>query len=195
MCKCVDGRSRQLAAVQLSSSDMVYLELQASASSGQRTFHEIDPVAALQQFQSQRSPASGQIRSPKTGSVKPSSFFSSSKDRPAIAEQQAPQRVQHSHTIRSKTGQHNHSNDGMRLSDFGEEPLAINTPHSPFHKTAVDQQDTTSDQQDSSADNQASFSGRSVADADVALDVSMLSTSKHTDYICSTKDDPLVKGR
>lgn len=185
-----------IAAVQLSVSDMVFLELQPSASSGQSTFHEVDAIAALQQLQQcQRSAASGQIRSPKKGSVKMSSFFSHSKDRPALTQHPAPQRVQHSHTAKSNVGQHVYSNDGMRLSDFGEEPLVIHTPRSPLHKTALDQHDAISDQQDITFDNEASISGRSAADADVALDLSAVSNSRRTGYICGTKDDPLVKGR
>lgn len=83
----------------------------------------------------------------------------------------------------------------MRLSDLGEEPLVVNTPRSPLHKTALDQHDGTSDQQDITFHNEASISGRSAADADVALGLSALSNSRRTGYICSTKDDPLVKGR
>lgn len=185
---------KHLAAVQLLVSDMVYVELQPSASSGQSTFHEIDAIAALQQLQSQRSAASGQTGSPKKGSVKTSSFFSQSKDRPALTQHPAPQRVQHSHTVKSKTGQHAYSNGGMRLSDFGEEPVAVNTPRSPFQTKALHQHDTNSDQQDSSSDNEACISRRSAADANGVLDLTALN-SRRTGYTCSTKDDPLVKGR
>lgn len=147
-------------------------------------------MAALQQLQTQRSAAMVQAKSSKKTTNTKSSFFSQPTHRSSTPQHSVPQLKPRRSAAKSKARPHQYSNDGMRLSDFGEEPLAINTPHSPRQNVT-----TTSHQPDARNEDAASTSGRSVADDYLDQEFLALSDSRRTGYICSTKDDPLVKGR
>ena len=164
--------------------------MQPSSAGGQATFQQIDAVAALQQLQTQRSAAMVQAKSPKKVSNTKNSFFAQPSHRSRTPQHSVPQLKPRQHTAKSKARPQQYSNDGMRLSDFGEEPLAINTPHSPRQNVT-----TTSHQPDAKTEDCASTSGRSMADDYLDQEFLALSDSRRTGYICSTKDDPLVKGR
>ena len=74
----------------------------------------------------------------------------------------------------------------MRLSDLGEEPLAIDTPRSPRQRAGVMQPEADS--------SPASTSGHGMTGQEAST-LNGNSTLRGKGYICSTKNDPLVKGR
>lgn len=167
---------------------MVLLELQPPSTSGQHTFQQIDALTALQQLESQRSLTVRQAKSALRDSNNTSSLFSLPKHSSAATQHKFLHQIPGRYAAKAKTRQQQYCNDGMRLSDVGEEPFAMATPRSPLR-------DTTVEQPDSSLINQASTSERSAADADFDLEFSALASTSHTGYICSTRNDPLVKGR
>lgn len=165
---------------------MVLLDLQPSPLSGQCNFQQIDAKAALQQLESQRLSPVKQARATTGKSHEASNILLQPKHSLVVPQQTSFRQTPRHHLAKARL-QHLCS-DGMRLSDVGDGPLAIDTAQHTTHEIAPEQ--PACDPVD-----QASTSERSAANADDDLEVSALLSTKHTGYICSTKNDPLVKGR
>lgn len=163
---------------------MLTLDLPPSAADRQGIFQQVDAAAALQQLQLDQRAPQFDHKSPKQSSNSSSSFFRQFPA-PATAQPQAPKQ---SPAARSgKPTNSSYAHDGMRLSDLGEEPLAINAPRSPRQRAGMVQPEA-------SALDLASTSGRSIAGQEASASNS-ISNTRGKGYVCNPKNDPLVKGR
>lgn len=164
----------------------VELQLPSTRKGLPGSFQQIDPVAALQQLiENQRVPR--ETRSLAVGTQKTEADTS-------LQLLQIVSQVPRRHNVepRTKSGavqttsprgaQRNYSNDGVRLSELGEQPLAVG------RESFVGQQQELSFSLPAPGTGGGSHSGSHSAAAEQLH-------SKRKSYVCSTKDDPLVKGR
>ncbi|DBA77600.1 TPA: hypothetical protein ACH3X1_009400 [Trebouxia sp. C0004] len=167
---------------------MVTLELQSTAAQQRQsdTFQQVDPVAALQQlviqYRTARVASSRAAQQKRSASNSPHPLCSasySSKKQPS-ADARAPRCCS---SNRAGSTPHQYTNDGVRLSELGEQPLAIGTAEPLVSK-----------------EGELSFSLQAAEGVVVSYDgvpdaAGEAGHTQHRKYVCSTKDDPLVKGR
>ncbi len=167
---------------------MVALELQSPAVQQRQsdTFQQVDPVAALQQLVIQHrtarvasSRAAQQKKSASNSPHPPCSVSYSSKKQPS-ADEGTPRGCS---SIRCGSTPHHYTNDGVRLSELGEQPLAIGTA-----EPLVSEEGELSFSLPATEGVVVSYGG--VPDA-----AGEAGHTQRRKYVCSTKDDPLVKGR
>ena len=169
---------------------MVNLELQLPTTpqnlSG--SLHQVDALAALQQLSLQHRAA--RVVSSRAAQGTPA--VSQSHQIPYsvvhLAEQQRTARdsspcSRQCTSSRSRNTPQTYTNDGVRLSELGEQPLAVGTPRPP-----VFEEEELSFSLPA-AQNIAAIYSSAPGAADEQIH------SHRRKYVCNTKDDPLVKGR
>ena len=150
------------------------------------SLQQVDPVAALQQLiENQRVP-----RAPRSLAAERQEAEVDTSLQPLHIVSQAPQRysVQRetkpstSQTPSPRSAQRTYSNDGVRLSELGEQPLAIG-------KEISDEQhqELSFSLPDPETGRGSHSRGHGAASEQLH--------PKRNSYVCSIKDDPLVKGR
>ena len=152
------------------------------------SFQQVDPVAALQQLSLQnRTAHAGTSRTVQKDTIAcciphlPHSVVQPSKIQHTA--EQARFSSQHTTSTRSRSTPHTYAPDGMRLSELGEVPLSVGTP-----RPLVFEEEELSFSLPAPA-------GLPVSDDSVAGVPKQISHSQRKKYVCSIKDDPLVKGR
>ena len=167
---------------------MVTLELQppSAGKAVPGSLQQVDPVAALQQLiGNQRVPRAPRSLAAKRQEAKVDTSLqllqnaSQAPQRHSVKRETTPPTSQ---TTSPRSAQRTYSNDGVRLSELGEQPLAVGK------EIFVGQQQELSFSLPDWETNRGSHS-RSHGAASEQLH------SKRNSYVCSTKDDPLVKGR
>ncbi|KAL3144005.1 hypothetical protein ABBQ32_003813 [Trebouxia sp. C0010 RCD-2024] len=150
------------------------------------SFRQIDPVAALQHvIENQRVSRPPRTLAADSQEVDVSTSLQLVQNLPQASQRQNVKRGTKCRTLQATTPrgvQHSYSNDGVRLSELGEEPLAVDSGH------ALDEQQELS----FSLPDPGSPEGCHSRNHDVTAEQLY---SKHRSYVCNTKDDPLVKGR
>lgn len=169
---------------------MVTLELQLQLPSAEKalpgSLQQVDPVAALQQLiQHQRVPRASRSLAASRQVVQIDTTLQPLEVPPQLPKQHSPRQVTKpttSSTTSPRSAQRKYANDGVRLSELGEQPLAVATDssHGPQQELSFSLLDPGT-----SGSSQSRRHGASVEQLH----------SKRKAYICSTKDDPLVKGR
>lgn len=167
---------------------MVTLELQLP-SAGKAlpgSLQQVDPVAALQQLiENQRvSPAAKSIAAKRQEvdvdtSLQPLQIAAQAPQRHSVQRETKPPTSQ---TTSPRTAQRKYSNDGVRLSELGEQVLAVG------REISVEQQQELSF---SRPDLEISRGNHSRSKGAAAAQFH----PKRNSYVCNTKGDPLVKGR
>lgn len=166
---------------------MVALELHSPAVQQRQsdTFQQVDPVAALQQLVIQHRTArvatsrAAQHKKSASNSPHPLCPVSYSSKKQPSADEGTPRGC----SSTSGSTPHHYANDGVRLSELGEQPLAIGTAEPLVFE-----------------EGELSFSlpateGVVVSSGGVPDAAGEAGHTQHRKYVCSTKDDPLVKGR
>jgi len=167
---------------------MVALELHSPAVQQRQsdTFQQVDPVAALQQLVIQHRTArvassrAAQHKKSASNSPHPLCPVSYSSKKQPSADEGTPRGCS---STRSGSTPHHYANDGVRLSELGEQPLAIGTAEPLVFE-----------------EGELSFSlpateGVMVSSGGVPDAAGEAGHTQRRKYVCSTKDDPLVKGR
>lgn len=169
---------------------MVALELQLQLPSAEKalpgSLQQVDPVAALQQLiQNQRVPRAPRALAAARQEVEIDTTLQPLQVPPQLPKPHSSRpttKPTTSQTSSPRSAQRKYANDGVRLSELGEQPLAVATESS--HGA---QQELSFSLLDpgSSGGSQNRSHGAPVEQLH----------SKRKGYICSTKNDPLVKGR
>ena len=152
------------------------------------SFQQVDPVAALQQLSTQnRAAHAGTSRTVRKDTIACSiPHLPHSVVQPPKVQRTAEHAKLSSQcttSTRARSTPHTYANDGVRLSELGEVPLTVGSPRPPVFE-----------------EEELSFSlpapdSLGVGD-DSAPEVSKrISHAQRKKYVCSIKDDPLVKGR
>lgn len=167
---------------------MVTLELQLPSNRKDLpgSFRQIDPVAALQHLvESQRVSRLPKSLAVDSQEVDVGTSLQLVQNVTQASHRQNIKRGTKSQTLQATTPrgvQNSYSNDGVRLSDLGEQPLAVDSG------CALDEQQELS----FSLPDPGSPEGCHSRNHDVTAEQLY---SKRRSYVCNTKDDPLVKGR
>lgn len=150
------------------------------------SLQQVDPVAALQQLienqrvsRAPRSLAAERQEAEVDTSLQPLHIVPQAPQRHSVQRETKPSTSQ---TPSPRSAQRKYSNDGVRLSELGEQPLAIGK------EISVEQHQELSFSLPDPTTSRGSHS-RSHGAALEQL------SPKHNSYVCSIKDDPLVKGR
>ena len=167
---------------------MITVELQLPSTEHRQaaSFQEIDAVAALQHLvHSQNAACTHSSSRNGIARLRTVSHLPKSRAQASPRQQSGPQLNLHSHcsgAFSPRVPQHTYTNDGVRLSDLGEQPLAVGSD-----SACLGQQELSFNLPDH-VDSGYSHS-KALAEADEQ------SHPNGRSYICTTKDDPLVKGR
>lgn len=170
---------------------MVTLELQLQLPSAEKalpgSLQLVDPVAALQQLiQNQRVPRVSRSLAAARQEVEIDTTLQPLQVPPQLPKQHSSRQTTKpttaSPTTTPRSAQRKYANDGVRLSELGEQPLAVATEssHGPQQELSFSLLDPGN-----CGGSQSRHHGASVEQLH----------SKRKGYVCSTKDDPLVKGR
>ena len=168
---------------------MVALELQSPAAQQRQSdnFRQVDPVAALQQLVIQHRTA--RVASSRAAQHKKSA--SNSPHPPCPISKKQPSAdvgiLRVCSSTRSGSTPHHYINDGVRLSELGEQPLALGTA-----EPLVSEEGELSFSSPATEGVEVSSGGGGGGVPDAAGEAGHTQRRK---YVCSTKDDPLVKGR
>lgn len=164
----------------------VELQLPSSKKSLPGSFQQIDPVAALQRLiESQGAPRVPRSLAVDSQEADVSTSLQLLQQVPKTPQRHSSERgtnVRTPQTECPRAVQHSYSNDGVRLSELGEQPLAVG------RECALDEQQELS----FSLPDPGSAGGSHSSKHDITTKQLHF---KRKSYVCSTKDDPLVKGR
>lgn len=168
---------------------MVTLDLQLPSANNSHpgSFQQIDAVAALQHLLGRQHAA---VPVTSQAECAASEVRTSLQLLQRVAQVSRTQDSGRTSTIRShqiassspRGSQHTYTNDGVRLSDLGEQPLAVGRESTP-----LGQQELSFD----SPEPGSNAGSHSI----VYQGPSEALHSRRKNYVCNTKDDPLVKGR
>ena len=165
---------------------MVTLELQLPSAKNNHpgSFQQIDAVAALQHLIGHQHAAGAVASQAKRAAPEVRTSLQLPQTLAPVPRTQDTGRSStvRSHQIASSSPRGSYSNDGVRLSDLGEQPLAVGR-----ESTSLGQRELSIGSPDPDSN------GGSHSITYQGLSGALHSRCKK--YVCNTKDDPLVKGR